>query len=309
MSRHTDTHCKVNPYFYRGRDKNNTYGRISETFFRILTGNFSQNRFMDSFRLRDVCNGLLADLNMSLGKQSIIKFGIDIQLPEEFYGEPGLLVNRIRVLTEFLLTRLINGLVNIEITSSFTRQETVVIHVTICGYGARRENVLIHNELINFIQSLGFPVDYDITDDHVAFEFNHTLNVSGQAKENGQPQFRNKRLLLAEDNEINALVFLSFLEEWGVESVVAVNGEEAVAQVHNGLFTVDVILMDIHMPVLNGILATRKIRQFNPSIPIIALTASTNDEDIRQVMDAGANDYLLKPVSSSSLFLTLSKYL
>lgn len=264
---------------------------------------------MEAFELRDVCNKLLADLNRSSDKQNIVKLGIDIQLPDVFYGDSALLVNRIRVVTEFLSDRLINGIISIEVTMNPSRNGYILLHITIFGYGSSRRNLSNGIELDDFVSSLGLRTDCEITDDQITFEFDHAVKASGMSESHTQAHFRNKRLLLAEDNEINALVFLSFLEEWGLDSIVAINGEEAITQVHNSLFTVDVILMDIHMPVLNGIQATKKIREFNPTIPIIALTASTSDDDIRHAMEAGANDYLLKPVSSTSLFQTLSKYL
>jgi CheY-like chemotaxis protein len=62
------------------------------------------------------------------------------------------------------------------------------------------------------------------------------------------------------------------------------------------------------MPILNGTLATKKIREFS-EIPIIALTASTQESDTREAIEAGANNFLLKPVSSTQLFQTLSKWL
>ncbi len=264
---------------------------------------------MRAFELREVCNKLLADLNRSSGKQNIMKLGIDIQLPEEFYGDPALLVNPVRIIADFLSARLINGIISIEITLNPSRHGYVVLRIVIEGHGSSRRNLTDGSELRDFIDSLDRKIDYEIADDQITIEFDHSFRMSGSGEDGAHLYFRNKRLLLAEDNEINALVFLSFLEEWGLDSVVAVNGEEAIASVHNSLFAVDVILMDIHMPVLNGIQAIRKIREFNLTVPIIALTASTGDNDIRQAMEAGANDYLLKPVSSTSLFQTLSKYL
>jgi len=88
---------------------------------------------------------------------------------------------------------------------------------------------------------------------------------------------------------------------------VVPNGKEAVnATIENHY---DIILMDIYMPYLDGIQATRDIRKFNITIPIIALTASTLEADLNNARKAGINDLLLKPVSSMSLFKTLQKYL
>ena len=109
-----------------------------------------------------------------------------------------------------------------------------------------------------------------------------------------------------EDNEINALIFSSFLEEWGCETTVIQNGAEAISQMHEARY--DIILMDIHMPILNGNLATKKIREFS-EVPIIALTDSVEEKDMQDAIEAGANDFLVKPVSSRQLFHVLEKYL
>ena len=78
------------------------------------------------------------------------------------------------------------------------------------------------------------------------------------------------------------------------------NGEEPLLISQEQAF--DLILMDIHMPVLDGNEAIRRIRTQNREIPIIALTASTLESDIREALENGANDYLLKPVASKTLF-------
>lgn len=264
---------------------------------------------MKSFDLRNVCNKLLAELNESTGKTNIIKLGIDIQLPELFTGTPDTLVHSIRTITEYVSDRLINGIINIEITLQMTQAALVTLHVHITGLGSSRTDVPYKAELNTIINWLGFKTIHKLSEDQISFEFNHRQQISASTTGEPNVHFQNSKILLAEDNEINAMVFSSFLEEWGVESTVVSNGVEAVSQVHNNLFDVDAVLMDIHMPMLNGIQATKKIREFNPTIPIIALTASTRDEDIREVMEAGANDYLLKPVSSTHLFQVLSKYL
>ena len=81
--------------------------------------------------------------------------------------------------------------------------------------------------------------------------------------------------------------------------VRAVNGVEAVENVRNGNF--DFVLMDLKMPVMDGLEATRKIREFDSDIPIVALTANTFDSDRTNAMNAGCNAFLAKPVKKHQL--------
>ena len=70
----------------------------------------------------------------------------------------------------------------------------------------------------------------------------------------------------------------------------------------------DVILMDIRMPEMDGAEATRRIREFCPAIPIIAVTANAFDEDRRRAFEAGVDDFLTKPLSKAKLFETINRY-
>lgn len=261
---------------------------------------------MSSFQLRSACNELLGELNESIGKRNIIKLGIDIQLPDEYYGCPTPLTNSIRAITDYVSGSLINGIINIEMTQQTSQDSLVSFRVQIIGLGSSRKNGS-ENMTLDAVHQMGLNLTHRVSEDQIRFDFNHSFRTL-KPPISGAPQFQHRRVLLAEDNTINALVFTSFLEEWGCEAVTVTNGLDAVSHVHSSLFPADAILMDINMPVMNGIEATKRIRKLNPAIPIIALTASTRDEDIRGVMEAGANDYLLKPVSSSTLFQILSKY-
>jgi two-component system, sensor histidine kinase and response regulator len=104
------------------------------------------------------------------------------------------------------------------------------------------------------------------------------------------------RVLVVEDNSTNLLVARRMLEISGFQVEVATNGRDAVAAAGNRPY--DLILMDIHMPVLDGCEASMQIRQLpGPAgrVPIIALSASVFSEDIRRCFDAGADDFIAKP--------------
>lgn len=119
-----------------------------------------------------------------------------------------------------------------------------------------------------------------------------------------------KRILLAEDNEINQMVAVKQLETLGNAVDVVANGEEALAAIEANDYAL--VLMDCQMPGLDGIEATRRIRArgFNKDgLPIIALTAHVFEQDRERCLEAGMNDFLSKPLSLERLGSVLSRYL
>lgn len=115
------------------------------------------------------------------------------------------------------------------------------------------------------------------------------------------------RVLLAEDNEINRLVATEILNMEGMVVDVACDGLEAVSMARAHAYAL--ILMDIQMPGLDGIEATRRIRAFLPDIPIIAMTAHTMKGDAERCLAAGMQDHVAKPIDPPGLFATLRKWL
>ncbi len=119
-------------------------------------------------------------------------------------------------------------------------------------------------------------------------------------------------ILLVEDNQVNIEVACELLKAMGCKFQVARNGLEAIAQFNYGKFSA--ILMDCQMPIMDGLAATRRIREIErahamPRIPIIAMTANAYAEDRLRCLDAGMDDYLSKPYSEIQLRSTLKKWL
>lgn len=117
---------------------------------------------------------------------------------------------------------------------------------------------------------------------------------------------RHCRVLLAEDNEINALVAMNFLEIIGVDAERVQHGAEALSRALTADQRPDMVLMDCHMPMLNGYEATRMIRLKERElglkrIPIIALTATATDAERQDCLDAGMDDFLSKPCTLEDL--------
>jgi CheY-like chemotaxis protein len=116
-------------------------------------------------------------------------------------------------------------------------------------------------------------------------------------------------ILLAEDNKTNQEIILGLLENSGITIDIADNGKEAVEKVKNNSSKYELILMDIQMPIMGGYDATKLIKEINPSIPIVALTANAMIEDIEKTKKAGMVEHLNKPIEVEKLYETLLKYI
>ena len=115
------------------------------------------------------------------------------------------------------------------------------------------------------------------------------------------------RVLVVEDNPINQKVACQMLRKLGYEPEIASDGEEAVHAVAHGSF--GAVLMDLHMPVMDGFEATAELRRRGISIPVIAMTASALGADRDRCVEAGMDGYLAKPVSTDSLGAQLRQLL
>jgi signal transduction histidine kinase/CheY-like chemotaxis protein len=116
---------------------------------------------------------------------------------------------------------------------------------------------------------------------------------------------RAMEVLLAEDNPVNALLARTMLERAGCKVVHAVNGQQAVEAIQSG-WRPSLVIMDVEMPVLNGLAATRKIREMElaeagPRVPILALTANARRDDIAECLAAGMDGHLSKPFDRQDL--------
>jgi signal transduction histidine kinase/CheY-like chemotaxis protein len=114
-------------------------------------------------------------------------------------------------------------------------------------------------------------------------------------------------ILVAEDDEISYLYIQSVLKKKGIKLLRAKNGKEAVQMLKDNQ-GISLVLMDIKMPVLDGLEATQQIRQFNGSVPIIAQTAYVLTDDRSKVIRAGCNDYISKPINTNNLIRLIQKY-
>ena len=129
-------------------------------------------------------------------------------------------------------------------------------------------------------------------------------DMTGTSSSGGPP-----RVLVAEDNLMNQRVIGAFLQSFGVECVMAENGQEAIDHLCTSEF--DVVLMDIQMPILDGMAAIQQIRSGatpRDDIPIVVVTANAMAGDRDTYLNAGADEYLAKPITLDALKEVLEQF-
>ena len=198
------------------------------------------------------------------------------------------------------------------IFESFTREERTTVNRiqgTGLGLAITAKIVEMMDGTISVKSKLGegseFTVELELealeTEEQASADNNETADLTGH------------RILLVEDNEINAEIARMILEQYGAEVQQAENGEiglEAVQKMGTDYY--DAVLMDIQMPVMNGYEATKAIRGLGgayTSLPIIAMSANAYEEDVRDCLAAGMNGHIAKPFNPAELLLILHKFI
>ena len=159
--------------------------------------------------------------------------------------------------------------------------------------------------------TLGVGSTFTIT---IPFEIAESVEAKPtQGNDAGQADIRGLRLMLAEDNDLNAEIAKMLLEDAGVIVTGVGDGQQAVSLFREKpAGTFDVILMDIMMPVMDGLTATKTIRALDRpdarTIPIIAMTANAFEEDAQKCLAAGMNAHLAKPLDIGKLIATIAQY-
>ena len=142
----------------------------------------------------------------------------------------------------------------------------------------------------------------------VEIEVNSCENEQIEEVKEKKPDFSNRQILLVEDNIVNQQIIAGLLKKTHANLKIVSSGEEAINFIIDNS-SIDIVLMDIQMPHLDGYQTTELIRRHNKKIPIIALTANSNDEDIKKSIDCGMNAHLKKPIEIQNLYSTINKYL
>ena len=156
-------------------------------------------------------------------------------------------------------------------------------------------NVLLKSEL-----GVGSSFSFDLSFDKIATSNGVELDV-----ERGLEKIKDCKFLIVDDNKINQLVTRKVLENFNLKSEVVDSGRKAIELIRNGGF--DCVLMDLHMPQLDGYETSKLIREFNKNIVIVALTAASLEEVEVKIKDSEIDDYVLKPFFNKDLIITISK--
>jgi len=133
------------------------------------------------------------------------------------------------------------------------------------------------------------------------------LKIIKNLNKNNYDNLKSKKILVVEDNKINQMVSKKMLENKGVICEIVDNGEEAIEIAKSNKF--DMILMDVHLPGINGTIATKKIREFDTTTPVIALTAISLNENRKMLLSFGMNDVITKPFIPENFYAIISKYI
>jgi len=140
------------------------------------------------------------------------------------------------------------------------------------------------------------------------FEVGENLVISKSQNTFDEKNVENKKILLVEDNKINQMITKKMLENKGMLCHIVDNGEESVALLKDKN-DFDLVLMDVHLPGINGTIATQQIREFNTSTPIIALTAISLNENREMLLSYGMNDVITKPFEPEKFYEVIAENL
>lgn len=177
-----------------------------------------------------------------------------------------------------------------------------VARVKAIGFSAYLTKPIRQELLLKCLIKLSGPPVNDPVNTAAPILTRHSLSRTGSS---------GKRILVVEDDVINQKIVMKLLTEFGYKGEVAANGKEAISIL--ALIPFDLVLMDVQMPVMDGLDASRRIRSpgsrtLNPGIPIIALTANAMQGDRERCIEAGMDDYITKPIKLDQLAEALNRH-
>jgi PAS domain S-box-containing protein len=307
-------------------------------FTKIETGNIELEKARVD--IRDMVQGIIGSMKYKAQEKNInLTQHIDAEIPDVVIGDRARLVQILLNLVSNAVKFTSKGGVNINLHVIEQTNDTVRIRFGVSdtgiGIAANKLNTIfesfkqaeadttrnyggtglglaiskrlieLHDSRINVDSVLGDGSTFWFT---ISFNkiVNHTISNKYKVGTG-----LNINVLVVDDNQINRLLINKVLKKWGATADFAENGYEAINKLEEQK-NFDVVLMDIHMPVMGGLEATGVIRSktdpYFQKLPIIALTASMLSNQMGQIEDAGMNDYILKPFDPTTLFDKLSRY-
>ncbi len=282
--------------------------------------------------------------NQSVQKEVYLKIEHDDKIPEVLKGDPTRLTQILSNLISNALKFTENGSVIVQVSLEDQSEEFVEVSFKIIDTGIGIAFDKQESIFESFIQAdkdihrkyggtgLGLPITKNLVElfgstiklvstegkgstfsFSITFEKGELKNTlkSREIDINTFEVFENINVLLVEDNPVNIQVIKLFLKKWGIDPTIALNGEYALEYVKEEDF--DIILMDLHMPIMDGYKATEQIRELekelNRNTPIIAITASNVFEEHTLAYESGVNEIVPKPFEPYQLHQTILKYI
>lgn len=256
--------------------------------------------FNDDIRVKQIFNSLLKN-SLRFTKQGYIEMGYEIRSNDKitfFVKDTGEGIND-EQLAHLFYTRKNNG------EESYTRKHgQTTLGLTVL----RRLTELMGGEMwVESALHKGTNVYFTLPG-LVPEQALKTFHDSSPAKMLASHDWSNKTILIAEDEELNYEFLRRLLSQTKVNIAWAENGQKAV-DYFNNTPNVNLILMDIKMPVLNGIEATRIIKAKNKNVPVIAQTAYVHDDNKKAIIEAGCDEFIPKPINTAFFISILEKFL
>ncbi|MEN2400435.1 ATP-binding protein [Flavobacterium sp. MC2016-06] len=292
-----------------------------------------------SFNLKELLFNIQSSLKeLATANKNYFNLDIDETIPDNLMGDPTKLSQIILNLINNALKFTQNGNVNVIAKLYAQEDETATIYFEIVDtgigipedklqsvfesfsqgsievnrkYGGTGLGLTIVKKLIELLggeirlksevgkgSTFTFKLDFKIN--------REPLEIVQEVKPYSDKQLKHKSILLIEDNKINQMITRKMLENKAICCEIIDNGEDAVELLKVKRF--DMILMDVHLPGINGTTATKLIREFDKSTPIIALTAISLDENRDMLISFGMDDVITKPFVPDEFYCTIAKY-
>jgi len=265
---------------------------------------------MVTFKIRETGNELLEILEKELRAPGECRLTIDVLIPDVLKGDREGLYTSIALISQYLNRKLQECSVHIELSRETHSGESLRVKINVKGITLKEESTqhflrVDGSDVKAFLSTLPYPTTFFANGIFVRFSFTMLFFTDLQRKyDSRRPSGKN--ILLVEDDDLTALVFISFMEEW----------EHHVTRVSDGISAVDtakdrnhdIIFMDTFLPKMSGAEAIEKIREFDKKTPIIAVTTAPIVSDFTDRY-TGANDVLIKPVNNEDLQKILTRHL